>query len=100
MEVIVFISFSDKIIWLESKINKGSEFMRIGIFTDTYPPYINGVSTSVLMLKQGLEKFGHKVYVVTVNSESFSYKKVRPVKNFIKSILCYLTCLWQILICH
>lgn len=49
--------------------------MRIGLFTDTYPPYINGVSTSVLMLKQGLEKLGHKVYVVTVNSESFSYKK-------------------------
>lgn len=49
--------------------------MRIGLFTDTYPPFINGVSTSVLMLKQGLEKLGHDVYVVTVNSESFSYKK-------------------------
>ena len=49
--------------------------MRIGLFTDTYPPYINGVSTSVLMLKQGLEKLGHKVYVVTVNSENFHYKK-------------------------
>ena len=49
--------------------------MRIGLFTDTYPPYINGVSTSVLMLKQGLEKLGHTVYVVTVNSEDFHYKK-------------------------
>lgn len=49
--------------------------MRIGLFTDTYPPYINGVSTSVLMLKQGLEKLGHKVYVVTINSEEFSYKE-------------------------
>lgn len=49
--------------------------MRIGLFTDTYPPYINGVSTSVLMLKQGLEKLGHEVYVVTVNSENFQYKK-------------------------
>lgn len=49
--------------------------MRVGLFTDTYPPFINGVSTSVLMLKQGLEKLGHEVYVVTVNSESFSYKK-------------------------
>lgn len=49
--------------------------MRIGLFTDTYPPFINGVSTSVLMLKQGLEKLGHDVYVVTVNNESFSYKK-------------------------
>lgn len=53
--------------------------MRIGLFTDTYPPFINGVSTSVLMLKQGLEKLGHEVYVVTVNSESFSYKKEENV---------------------
>ena len=49
--------------------------MRIGLFTDTYPPFINGVSTSALMLKQGLEKLGHEVYVVTVNDESFSYKE-------------------------
>lgn len=53
--------------------------MRIGLFTDTYPPYINGVSTSVLMLKQGLEKLGHTVYVVTVNSENFHYKKEENV---------------------
>ena len=47
--------------------------MRIGLFTDTYPPFINGVSTSVLMLKKGLEKLGHKVYVVTVNNEDLHY---------------------------
>ena len=48
--------------------------MRIGLFTDTYPPYINGVSTSVLMLKKGLEKKGHQVFVVTVNPEDLHYK--------------------------
>lgn len=48
--------------------------MRIGIFTDTYPPYINGVSTSVHMLQKGLEKKGHKVYIVTVNSEKWKYE--------------------------
>lgn len=48
--------------------------MRIGLFTDTYPPYINGVSTSVLMLKKGLEKKGHQVFVVTVNNEDMEYK--------------------------
>ena len=47
--------------------------MRIGIFTDTYPPYINGVSTSVYMLQKGLEKKGHKVYIVTVNTEKMKY---------------------------
>ncbi len=48
--------------------------MRIGIFTDTYPPYINGVSTSVFMLKKALEKKGHQVFVVTVNNENMHYK--------------------------
>lgn len=48
--------------------------MRIGLFTDTYPPYINGVSTSVYSLKQALEKLGHQVFLVTVNPENMKYK--------------------------
>ena len=48
--------------------------MNIGIFTDTYVPYINGVTTSVLMLKNALEKLGYNVYVVTVNNENLHYK--------------------------
>ena len=48
--------------------------MRIGIFTDTYPPYINGVSTSIVMLKRALEKKGHEVFIVTVNSDNMTYK--------------------------
>lgn len=48
--------------------------MRIGLFTDTYPPFINGVSTSVCMLKRALEKLGHTVYVVTVNPDAMKYK--------------------------
>ena len=48
--------------------------MRIGLFTDTYPPQINGVSVSVKMLKEALERQGHIVYVVTANNESaFKY---------------------------
>lgn len=43
--------------------------MRIGLFSDTYPPLINGVSTSVSILKKALEKEGHKVYVVTVQNQ-------------------------------
>lgn len=49
--------------------------MRIGIFTDTYAPNINGVATSVLMLKKALEKKGHMVYIVTVNAENLQYKQ-------------------------
>lgn len=48
--------------------------MRIGIFTDTYVPFINGVTTSVLMLKKALEKKGHTVYIVTVNAENMQYQ--------------------------
>ena len=57
--------------------------MRIGIFTDSYPPYINGVSTSIVMLQQALEKKGHQVYIVTVNNEG---KIVYITINFTKSI--------------
>ena len=39
--------------------------MKIGIFSDTYYPQINGVATSVLLLKEYLEKKGHEVYVFT-----------------------------------
>ena len=48
--------------------------MRIGLFTDTYPPYINGVSTSIAMLKTALEKQGHEVFIVTVNADKLKYQ--------------------------
>jgi len=53
--------------------------MRIGLFTDTYPPYINGVSTSIAMLKTALEKQGHEVFVVTVNADKFKYQNDEKV---------------------
>jgi 1,2-diacylglycerol 3-alpha-glucosyltransferase len=40
--------------------------MRIGIFTDCYYPQINGVVTSVMMLKEELTKRGHDVTIITV----------------------------------
>ena len=39
--------------------------MRVGIFTESYPPLINGVSTSVQTLIAHLEHAGHEVYVFT-----------------------------------
>lgn len=47
--------------------------MRIGLFTDTYPPHINGVATSVSMLESALRKKGHTVFIVTVNPDNLSY---------------------------
>lgn len=39
------------------------EHMRIGFFTDTYTPQINGVVTSIRLFKSALEARGHDVYV-------------------------------------
>ncbi|MCL1988165.1 MAG: glycosyltransferase family 4 protein [Firmicutes bacterium] len=39
--------------------------LNIGIFTDTYYPQINGVVTSILMLKKELTKLGHRVFIFT-----------------------------------
>ena len=48
--------------------------MRIGIFSETYTPYISGLVTSEVMLKKALEKLGHEVYIVTANLSSFKYE--------------------------
>ena len=37
--------------------------MRIGLFTDTYRPSINGIVFVVESLKRELENLGHEVYV-------------------------------------
>lgn len=39
--------------------------MRVGIFTDTYRPQVNGVVSSISTLERELRKKGHKVYIVT-----------------------------------
>lgn len=38
--------------------------MRIALFTDTYLPDVNGVVTSIELLRKELEKAGHEAYVV------------------------------------
>lgn len=40
--------------------------MKIGLFTDCYYPQINGVVTSVMLLRDELIKQGHEVTVITV----------------------------------
>lgn len=42
--------------------------MNIGLFTETYYPEINGVATSVYMLKRELEQLDHNVYVFTTTT--------------------------------
>ena len=48
--------------------------MNIAIFTDSYIPIKNGVTTSVVQLKEGLEKKGHNVIVITVDVPAYEEK--------------------------
>ena len=50
--------------------------MNIAVFTDTYPPFINGVSTSAFNLVKILKEHGHNVLVVTTRHDDgkFEYK--------------------------
>lgn len=41
--------------------------MRIGLFSDTYPPEINGVATATKTLYDAFTRKGHEVFVVTTN---------------------------------
>jgi len=49
--------------------------MNVAIFTDTYFPDINGVTSSVYTLSEELKKRGHNVYVFTVSEPRSEHKK-------------------------
>ena len=49
--------------------------MKILITSDWYKPVINGVVTSVLLLKRELEARGHEVRVVTLSNDLHSHKE-------------------------
>lgn len=86
--------------------------MRIGLFTDTYTPDINGVVSSIVTLQRELEKNGHDVYVIT-NHKAMTMKKEGNVlrlpgleRNGCTAISCQLriisvpgmkskTCIWM-----
>ena len=42
--------------------------MRVGIFTNSYTPTVNGVVNSILGFKKGLEALGHEVFVVCADA--------------------------------
>ncbi len=47
--------------------------MKVLIGTDTYVPSVNGVVTSTLNLKEGLEELGHEVRIITLSVTGSSY---------------------------
>jgi 1,2-diacylglycerol 3-alpha-glucosyltransferase len=54
--------------------------MNIALFSDCYTPIKNGVVTSLLQLKEGLEKIGHNVYVVTVEAPGYIVEDPRVLR--------------------
>jgi len=59
--------------------------MRIGLFSETYPPYINGVAVSVYTLFNELKALGHTVYVITTTTgEVGEDNKIRIEDNILR----------------
>lgn len=69
--------------------------MRIGLFTDTYPPEINGVANSTHIVFREMMKHGHDVYVVCTRKGIFkaewdeSHRILRLAGIRLKSIYGY-----------
>lgn len=49
--------------------------MKIGFFTDSYLPNVDGVATSVASSAKELEKLGHEVYIIAPRSPKYKDKK-------------------------
>ena len=50
--------------------------MRIGIFSDTYLPDINGVVTRISQLKDVLESMNHEVFIIANHNSLFENKLI------------------------
>jgi len=53
--------------------------LNIGIFTDSYTPYISGVVRSIQIFRRDLEKLGHNVFIFAPD-----YPKAKPEKNIFR----------------
>ena len=60
---ILFLSKSENRSSSLTAYDKGALYMKIGLFTDTFYPEINGVATSCLNLERELTRRGHEVHV-------------------------------------
>ncbi len=51
-------------------LSENSKPLTIAMFSDTYPPDINGVAVAVQTLKKSLESAGHTVYIITPTEDT------------------------------
>ncbi len=56
--------------------------MRIGLFSDTYCPEINGVATSTHQLKKGLESLGHEVFVFAPDNKNITSDEKNVIRKY------------------
>ncbi|OGY87646.1 MAG: hypothetical protein A2233_01705 [Candidatus Kerfeldbacteria bacterium RIFOXYA2_FULL_38_24] len=56
--------------------------MKIAIFSDTFPPQVNGVANVVKNLATHLANHGHKIYVVTVAKGFKKFKTIKKEENY------------------
>lgn len=48
---------------MDSELKKNIASLRIGLFTDTYAPQVNGVAISLQLVSEGLQRRGHQVTI-------------------------------------
>lgn len=60
------------------KLNVGS--LRIGLFTDTYAPQVNGVSISLQLISEGLQRAGHQVTIFAPRIPGYTDDKAGVVR--------------------
>ena len=56
--------------------------MRIGFFTDTYTPQVNGVVSSINIFKKALEKRGHEVFIFAPAVSGYKEREEEKSKIF------------------
>jgi 1,2-diacylglycerol 3-alpha-glucosyltransferase len=55
--------------------------MRIGMMTDTYKPYVSGITNYIDLNKRALENAGHEVYVFTFGDLEYQDDEPRVVRS-------------------
>ena len=55
--------------------------MRIGMMTDTYKPYVSGITTYIDLNKRALEAAGHEVYVFTFGDLDYQDDENRVIRS-------------------
>ena len=65
---------------IDSDLKKNIASLRIGLFTDTYAPQVNGVSISLQLVSEGLQRRGHQVTIFAPRIPGYTDEKPGVVR--------------------